>query len=212
MLRLRARFLTLLLLACPASPAATLLWSVTGNLSGSLGSTSFTNAPFTFTFYIDTTQVVQPSYSPGLYQAPPEVPGSFTITGSGDFNTPDQYIFYNTACACTGLGHWQSADLLDLQDYTDLASWDLQTPIGPFSTTVTQAIGSIGTTAGVLDITGADPTFTAQYGASPAPEPASALLIGLSLVLAALLARRRREASAAFCTIRARRARMRIGG
>ncbi len=199
MRQIHTRLLTLALASCGFAPAATLDWTVTGNLSGALGSTPFTNAPFTFTFQVDTAQVTAVAGYTGLYHSATGLPGTFTIAGvgSGDFNTPDQYLFANQGCdflhtyGCTGLGHLGSADILDFQG-AGLLAFDLATPVAPITVTTSFATGSIGTTAGILSITAADPTFTAQFETgTPTSEPASLLPAGLGLALSAVFARRR---------------------
>jgi hypothetical protein len=193
------RLLCLGLLFSAAASAATIDWTVSGLMTGSLNSVTFANAPFTLTLEYDPSQVTYISGNHDYYSAP-GTPGSISIAGvgGGAFTAPDLYVWsnpvssiYNYPCPCTGFSYWGSADIFDVYD-AGLLAWNLQSPLGPMTVTWRNLgySGQVPTTAGELVITSADLTFEATNSGTATPEPAGLVLTGLGLAMAGILRRR----------------------
>jgi hypothetical protein len=186
------RLLPLFVLLSGAANAGTLLnWTLSGNLTGMLASAPFSEAAFTFTFVVDTATLTNPSSGVWVSAAP--TPGTFSITGvgSGSFNSTDNDIFQNANGGVTGMGISFSSDMLDVTA-PGLFGWNLQSAFGPASVNATSSPNfSIGTTAGNLQVNGADTLVFSATLVTGTPEPAGAALVLLGMMLLGALAWRR---------------------
>ncbi len=182
----RWRFLVFAL-CLPLPMSATLIsYTMTGDLTGTLGTAPITAASFTFVFVGDTT---------GIYSSPPDVllnpaiSNSISITGFGSGQFTEGIVIGVNPVG--GIGGF-STPILDLRGITFLnagfVGWDLATPIGPLgNATPPFADGSFATSIGALDITGAS---NLTFRADAVPEPATLALIGAGMLLLTLLRRK----------------------
>jgi hypothetical protein len=156
--------------------------------TGTLGGTSFQDAPFLLTLRGDTSHVIF-LRDRGLYYL--DGPSSFSIegAGAGNFSAPTRAIAHpGNSAAGLSRGGPDGLDLVDLFE-PDFAAYDLKTPfplVREDEPTAVEQFANVATTAGLLTFSSIDyVTFRAV------PEPSSVLtLAGLSAVVS--LRRRRR--------------------
>jgi hypothetical protein len=160
--------------------------------TGTIGSTSFTDAAFTITESLDTANI-QPMTG-GLFIN--DNSASIAITGIGtfDFTTATRTFVSNTngvvgfsRAGATG------ADLMYSSGDPAYTTWGMTTSIGPYTgpgSLLQWALFPVLTTGGTIVINNASPTVTFEAIASP--EPASAALISLGLGGLLFAVRRRR--------------------
>jgi hypothetical protein len=163
--------------------------------TGSVGSAGFTNAAFTITELLDTTN--RQSYSSGFFIN--DNSASIAISGIGAFSfTTATRTFVANDSGVAGFSRSGASgfDLMYAADNSAFSTWDMTTSLGPFTGTgtLTQwSLTPVQTTGGVLVFNNAGPTVTFQAVAGGVPEPASMALVGLGLVGLGLVARRRRQ-------------------
>lgn len=107
----------------------------TGNATGTLNGVAFTNEPFNFTFYTDTTAV-----APGTYcctdniTTPAGTPATFNITGAGSGTlTSYQCVFVNESEGQMGMWFYDTQDWLDI--LFPIGSYGLNANFGPVTGT-----------------------------------------------------------------------------
>jgi hypothetical protein len=163
-----------LCLALPLA-AAPITYTMTGSLSGTLGTDPVTLAAFTFVFNGDTTNIT--GTDPLLN---PAISNSILITGfgSGQFS---QAIDVGVS-PIYGIGGFTDATASQGIQFENgvFVGWDLATPIGPLtSSSPAFASGAFTTSLDTLTISSAqDLTFQA----TTVPEPATFALTGLALI------------------------------
>jgi hypothetical protein len=170
-----------------AAWASPITYTESGQLSGTLGSTTLTNTAFTFAFSGDTTNITQPFPTEILNVA---VSNSITIgASSGSFTT----VVETGVNPVSGIIGFVDLTAFNGITFTSAGAvgYNLATQIFVTANTPFSASGSLGTTLGTLTITGAQNlTFTAT---TAVPEPASLTLIGPGLLgLTGLRLRRKR--------------------
>ena len=180
-------FVPAVMLAAALTAGATpVVYTLSGNFTGTLGSTSFINDPGTFSFTGDTSTAT----SGGLFHYNTVGTGTFSLAGDGTatflsstFGAESQANaggFYDSATDF-GLGAQSGA----------FAGYDLTGPIGPITGPfIFNGAYPELTSRGDLTITGetGNTTFTAT---TPAPEPSSIALLGSGLLGFAASLRRR---------------------
>jgi len=179
----------------------TYTFSWTG-LSGSLNGTTFSNAPYVFTFTSDTTLLVHPSVVPVDWSTPTGTPGTFNIN-SGQFTgsfTDDQAVFTHPAPEDNiGIWHFNCCDWLTKGDPA-FANYNLASNVS-VSTGINSVIANsfFSTSAGALGLTGTTVdslTFTAALTApSAVPEPSTLtlLLFGVAGLIVGVARRNRHK-------------------
>ncbi len=168
------------LVSAPArSGAGTITYTETVDATGTLGSSSFTDALVTLTFVGDTANVTNPSS--GIYRNPM---GTATVTVNGMTATLSGAsgldVFVNQTDDTAGIETF--ATILTVTD-SALASYDLTGSIGPLTGTAGGSTGSHFPTSGG-DLVIASFTSTATFQAivsASVPEPAGLLLMGLGI-------------------------------
>jgi len=170
----------LLIALCLALPLAAgpIYYTMTGSLSGTLGTAPVTGAAFTFVFNGDTTNIA--GTNPLLN---PAVSNSISIAGfgSGQF-TQVIDVGVNPASGIGGFSGITTFEALTFHN-DGFVGWDLATPIGPLtSASPFYAAGSFTTSLGTLAITGAQGL---SFEATTVPEPATVALTGLALLFVA---------------------------
>src|SRR5579872_6481718 len=147
------RFLFLAALLTTIGSAAPLTITFTGTGSGKVGSTSFTNQPFTITVSSDTTTVIHgTSCCADDYTTPPGTTTTFNITtvGSGTM-TDNQAVFVHQSEATLGLWHYNDPDWLTI-GHPAYETYALAGNIGPISgtTNVFPGAEAMSTSMGAL--------------------------------------------------------------
>jgi hypothetical protein len=172
-------------------------YTFTGTASGTIGSTSFSNAALTVMATGDISSVTFTSPSYFLY-----IPGgssSFSIGGIGmGFFTDETDVFDNTGSGIAGFGDQGAAlccDIIQMHDSligsSAFLTYNLQTAIGPLGPQASDPstgdwIG-LNTSLGSFTVTSLNNfTFQAAIGTAATPEPGSAVLLGLGLAGLAL--------------------------
>ncbi len=153
-------------------------YTMTGNVSGSIGATPLSNAPFTFVFYGDTTGIYTFPSGPLNILMNPALATSILLSGSaGGFIEP-VIVGVEPVAGVVGFADAANTKGLTLV-HAGAVGWDLASPIGPLTGEPGFANGSFATTLGVFTISGgSDVSFTA---ANTVPEPGGALLFGCAL-------------------------------
>ena len=186
---------TLLVLAGGLAKADLITYTETDTVSGTLGTTTFTNAFITITVTADTASVAVGS---GFDTVSP-LSNRFTIAGVGTYSFTSSTLFmFSNETGYVGLAD-SPGSILDTYSPV-LNNYQLTTAIGPVS-------GSdfIGTgTAYVFPTTGGDLHFSdslnqATFEATLAavPEPSTLTLAGIASVLTLAFARARRRRAVA---------------
>ena len=191
------KLLATLIAVCPlvavsSVNASPITFTITGTASGTVGTTSFTSAPFVFTLTTDTTArtALIPGASPNTYSEQTTA-NSFSITGVGTGSFTDTLdVFDNQMNALAGVTQYGTGfpqDQFDLGN-TAFSTYGLLTPLDPVSTTSTTLVSDAPTTRGSLTFTSfASPTFAAA-----APEPSTwAVVLGGAGLLGLTLRQRR---------------------
>lgn len=160
--------------------------------SGTLGSTSFTNALLTLTFVGDTDNVTHPSafmYMNSIGTA------TVTVAGVGTANFTDQIAVYDDQTYAAGF-----LDVTNNKHIIDQAggfhiTYDLKTAVGPATGPIYPGTNTaFATDQGTLVITSAasSGTFTATVTAVPEPSSLVLALFGLAAPVVATGLRRRK--------------------
>jgi hypothetical protein len=193
---LAAVVLGMMVAAVPQAEAAPIIYTETAVGSGTLGTTSFTNAAITLTSTADTTNVTNPLASFfGVTNTSAQVTvdslGTATFTISTD--TFDNQTFSPPAA---GVGATSGGSILDTLN-TAFATYNLKSSIGPVSGAAFIVPGqAFGTNLGnfVLNSISGNVTFQATIGTA-VPEPTSLVMGATALAAGAIYSLRRRRAA-----------------
>jgi hypothetical protein len=185
------RFAVLAVVACLGGSALSgtgradlITYTEQATASGSLGSTSFTNALVTLTFTGDTANVTQPR--PGIF-ANSTGTATVTVAGLGTATFTDAIeVFDVQRLSAAGFADSSAGGIDVLFSFNSVfASYDLTTPIGPASGSSSTSTGQpFGTDLGplVFSSVAGTSTFTATTSTTATPEPASLTLLGVGAV------------------------------
>lgn len=189
----RLAWLTAFLLSATFAAPITIIYTSSG--SGSIGSTTFTNATFTITELLDTAN--RQSFLGGY--SVDDTSASIAIAGVGTFNfTTTTRSFVNNLISLAGFsrGGVNGSDLLYASANAVLGTWDLTTSIGPITGTgqlLQWATPTISTSGGTLTFSNNRTTTTFQATVGTAtPEPSAVSLAWLGLAGISWMIRRRR--------------------
>ena len=151
--------------------AATPIYYVeSGQITGTLGSTTLTDTSFTFTFYADTANI---TVSSGPFWLNMSTFNNFDIGGNNGSFTSTIYVEANNPSSGVGMcipsGGTCSNDTVSFVG-TGAGSYALATAVSIPQASGPYGAGTFATTAGTLTVTGAQNlTFTATLG-TPEPE------------------------------------------
>ena len=189
-----------LLMAGNSAQAAPILYSFSGQISGTLNGQAFTLSDYVLSLATDTDTVSQPrpDFRPSLYNSGPATL-SFTINGvSGSFATP-----FNAFSVTLGSGSGQRAlvgfteaepfgnDLIDVRD-PGLQGYDLKTGISSATNLPIDFLNfgtAFPTSAGTLifaDDDAASARFSASLSAVPEPASWAMMVLGFGILGGAL--------------------------
>ncbi len=149
-------------------PAGPITYTLSGNLTGTIGTTLLTNAPFVWTELGMTTGVTldKPQRYVNLATS-----GDINITGAGDATVTDPaaaYIDQRTGNGIVALLNASGTFYIGVTDPTDVDSWLLATSFGPITGTALDGSASpLNTSLGQLNITAVS-NLTFQATAGPA--------------------------------------------
>ncbi|MBL8227955.1 MAG: PEP-CTERM sorting domain-containing protein [Bryobacterales bacterium] len=180
---------SVLLAAATALPLAAvpITYTYAGTGSGTLGTQSFVDVPFTFTGIADTANIV-PWVNAGGGPRNPHLSATITIAGLGTFAvTTPSHTWVAEGC-CGGLGQDLGINWVDL-DTPSLHSigYGLATNLGPIvdnSPGAVHQFNGVQTSGGVLTFGSiSSVTFTAVTAASDVPEPGTWTGVALGCLL-----------------------------
>jgi len=191
----RLAVLAVLLSGC--SYADPITFTHTGVGSGTIGTTTFTDAAFTITDVGDTTNVEDLSGAFSLDDSS----ASIAIDGVGTFD----FITGTRTFVAGGLVGFSRAtasgnDLFNGPSNAAFSTWDLTSSIGPIDGTaqlLQWSLSPVDTSGGVLvfDDGITDTVFSATLGTA-VPEPTGSIAVGIGVLALAVVTRRRRKRSA----------------
>lgn len=194
--RLGLATLAFALMACSSmrAEAAFVTYTESVTASGSLGSTTFSNALVTLTFAGDTSTVI-PSFQ--FFQTPPDT-ATVNVAGIGTATfTNSVYVYDNQSFGGTGYAGFGDSFVVQtiIATANDIfMTYDLQSSIGPISgTSFVHTDGTtFATSLGKLAFTSESgtSTFTAVVPNS-VPEPSSLALCGMAALVGLCFARAR---------------------
>jgi len=146
-------------------------------VSGSVGTTTFTNELVTFQQVTDIGDIPSASAICGYPCAPQQDGNSVTINGVGTFTLIGESYFFDNAINVIGITYAAGATYLGEED-TSLASYTMTSNFGPTSFGLfSTGVSGVATSGGALTLTwnvDTEPTFQAVVGSqSPTPEPSS---------------------------------------
>jgi hypothetical protein len=167
----------------------------TGVGSGTINGVPFSNAAFTITDTMDTSQRSAFNLSGNTGFSINDFAASITIAGVGNFNfTSGTRAFVNNTSGLVGFSTTDipALDLFDGPSSSAFASWDMLSPIGPISGsgTLWPAWTWVTTDGGPLVFT-YTPVVSTVFEANIVPEPGVGLLTMLGLACGWLNHRRR---------------------
>jgi hypothetical protein len=173
-----------------AALADPITYQLTGTVSGTIGTTTLTNATFTFVGNGDSTGVFEPD--PGVFVNPLSSV-TVSLSGIGVASVIDAFYFYaNPSVPGAGFIDIFTGDVLDF-GATEFSSYDGVSPMGPLFDVSEILLAPFDTTDGTLNLSSAtDLVFTTSNATTTTPEPSSFALCGL--VLAAVLVAVRHQA------------------
>jgi hypothetical protein len=168
--------------------AAPIVYTFSGVATGTIGSTPFSNAPFTITVRTDTDNVTQAAMPPTVLCN--TVPfATVSIEGVGAATTTETlFIFVTPDIHWLGLGRATCSPLAQaflILENAAFSTYDLRGPIGPVANDGSSSgtLGFVSTTLGPLTLSGPPFSFQAVL-LSPMPIPAAS---GLHLLVLSLL-------------------------
>lgn len=180
--------------------ASPITYSLATTVTGTLGASSFTNAPVTVTLTGDTANVT-PGPVPFTDVLVNSGSATVNVSGLGTATFTDSIVIISTlndialfgVPAVLILDNTSGTGIL-LQTGSIFSTYDLRGPLGPLSGTGGVASGSsitpiFPTTAGNLTWAIGQPSGTSTFTAVTTPEPGALVLLGSGLAL--VLARRR---------------------
>ncbi len=165
------RTFVLLFMLAGLAAGDTLTFTMAGTGTGHWGSQTFSNANFTFQFFVqDAEDIMQPSCCAIVRSTPPGTPGTVTVSGFGSSAfgaNGNQAIYVNRAAATVGIWHYNLSDFLTVAN-TAFSNYDLTTSIGPVTgTTFSYPLAlDLGPGVGLAFTSVSNVTFTAQRAPS----------------------------------------------
>jgi len=183
--------LVFVLHGAPAS-AAPITYILSGTGSGDVNGTAFTDAPFTFTFFGDTSNVVP--VAPQIFNNGLEtVPATLEIEEFSLATLTDVGVFSNTRISSVGI----QRPFLDIFIVSSPAfgTYDLRTAIGPIDGVASLPLsqGPFSTSLGEVTFDSYSDGASFEARTMAVPEPASVLLFGLGLAVVTRRFRQRRR-------------------
>lgn len=162
-------------LVCAAAlPASTIQYVESGQLSGTLGTTNLNDVSFVFTFIGNTANITGNGSDSNPY-ANTALSNTFTIGSSNGSFTGTVEVGDINASSLIGFGNSSLTGYIAFLNSV-AATYNLASAVGPLTETSSYSGGSLTTSLGTLNITGAqDLSFTATIATAPEPS-----LLGLS--------------------------------
>jgi hypothetical protein len=183
------------MLLAASSFAGVITFTHTGLGSGTIGTTTFTDAAFTITDIGDTAN--RTSFSGGYYIN--DTSASIAIAGIGTLGFVTlTHTFVNNTNQIVGFSWATGLDLFDGPESASFATWDMLSSIGPISGTgslMQWTASPVVTSGGVLVFS--DGSSRSVFTATTAPEPSTFLPIGIIGMAAMLVRAGRRRGRAA---------------
>ncbi len=171
-------------LAAPAQ-AGPITYTFTGNVSGNVGGTAFTNALLTLTALGDTSNVTQAGPNSNFNNSVGRI--AFTLTGFGAGTSLNSFtVFDNQTNGIAGLTDQTTTfDVFD-ESSPSFTTYDLKSSLGPIPTgfPFTSTLRPLQTTLGAITISSSsNDTFTALASPPAVPEASTTVSLGLLLAL-----------------------------